>query len=115
MSIMNEDVAGTKSGNDVKANLAADVDALKKSLSQLRGDVTNLLSDAVDAGKVGAGVARNKAGEAVDGLKHRIGDLKDRGAKKAEDIEETIAEHPLAAALIAFGAGFLLAKMFSRR
>jgi ElaB/YqjD/DUF883 family membrane-anchored ribosome-binding protein len=120
MSIMNEDVAGTgKSGNDAKTNLAADVENLKKSLTQLRGDVTTLLGDAVEIGKssagVAAGVAKDKAGAAVDGIKHRIHDLKERGSKSAESFEDTIAEHPLAAAMIAFGAGFILAKLFSRR
>jgi ElaB/YqjD/DUF883 family membrane-anchored ribosome-binding protein len=104
---------------DPKDNFAADIESLKNSFSQLRSDLTNLVGNALGASKSGAGVVRERAAHvaanAVDGLKNRFSDLKDKGAVGAEAVEEKIVENPIASALIAFGAGFILAKMLSRK
>ena len=115
MSMNKQDTTGSDNQQavlDPSDRFAADIDSLKASAAQLRTDVVNLVGDAVDAGKSGAVVAKDCTFDAVGGLKHRLGDLKNRGV---ESTEATLSEHPLATAFVALGVGFILAKLFSRR
>ncbi|MGA2233114.1 MAG: hypothetical protein ABSH22_19605 [Tepidisphaeraceae bacterium] len=106
-------------GSDAKNNFAADIESLKSSFTQLRGDLTSLVGSALGAGKSGAFVAKDVAKDhavaAVEGIKHKIGDLKEKGVHTAQDFETTLGEHPLTTALIAFGAGFIIARLLSRK
>jgi ElaB/YqjD/DUF883 family membrane-anchored ribosome-binding protein len=100
---------------DSNGNFAADIESLKKSFGQLRSELTNLVGNAFGAGKSGAGALREKAHDAVDGVKHGIGSLREKGSDSLQSIEDKIAERPLTTALIAFGVGYMLGKLFSRR
>jgi len=95
--------------------MSDDFEHLKSSFGQLRSDVVELLTQAVGVGRTGAYMARNGANSAVDAVKERLSDLKDRGAERVADVEHRIEENPLTSALIAFGVGFILAKILTRR
>jgi len=95
--------------------MSKDMENLKSSFSRLRNDVVELLTQALGAGKTGAGIARDGTSQAVDSLKSRFSDLKDRGSEGVATVEHQIEENPLASALIAFGIGFVLAKILTRR
>ena len=58
---------------------------------------------------------RDSASDAMENLKSKLNDLKDRGADQVAGVGKKIEENPMAAAMIAFGAGFILAKLMRRR
>lgn len=101
------------------AGFASDLDGLKKSFSQLRTDLTQLIDRALVAGKSGAHTAVGGVKDAVGGVKDAVGGaatgLKEKSIDSAKAVEEHIAEHPIAATAIAFCVGYLLGKLFSRR
>jgi len=100
---------------ETSEKMSDEMQQLKDGFSQLRADVVDLFSHAFGWGKSGASVARDSASEAMDSLKSKYADLKARGSDQLEDFEHKIEENPLASALIAFGVGFLVAKLFGRR
>ena len=93
--------------------------AVYATVTDLIAGATDRTSLAEGAGKSGAFVAKDVAKDhavaAVEGIKHKIGDLKDKGVHTAQDFESTLSEHPLTTALIAFGAGFIIARLLSRK
>ena len=104
------------SDNDTgTARVTNEVDGLKESFGQLRSDVIDLISHAFGVGRGGAEIAKGRASDAVDNLKSKITDLKSHGADGLTALERKIEDKPLQAALIAFGVGYVLAKVFSRR
>jgi ElaB/YqjD/DUF883 family membrane-anchored ribosome-binding protein len=88
---------------------------LKSGFSQLRSDVMNLVSHAMGFGRNGAGVAKESAAEQYENLKNRFADLKERGAYQLDAVSKQVEEHPLGAAMVAFGIGFVFAKLMHRR
>lgn len=103
-----------KAGNNVD-RMTDDLESIKSSFTQLREDVAGLLGQAFGLGKHGAGAAKEAGVDAMDALKERLGDLKGQGFKRVESFERTIEDNPLPAALVAFGIGFVVAKLISRR
>jgi ElaB/YqjD/DUF883 family membrane-anchored ribosome-binding protein len=104
-----------EAATDGKTPFSSDVESLKKSIAQLRTDLTALVGTALSAGKTSAHVVKDHAAAAADGVKHKLNDLKDRGSHSAEAIEQKISENPLTSILIAFGVGYIMARMFSRK
>ena len=105
----------TKDVQDSSHRMTEDIESIKTGFAQLRRDVMDLLGSALGLGRHGAEAARDNAAGAVDALKSRLADLKDRGADGVSAVEKKIEDNPLPAALIAFGVGFVLAKFLSRR
>jgi ElaB/YqjD/DUF883 family membrane-anchored ribosome-binding protein len=95
--------------------VAAEVESLKHGFTQLRADVVDLFGHAFGAGKSGAAAIGDSATDAMEGLKDKVADLKKRGVNSVESIGDKIGEHPISSALIAFGVGFVLAKLLHRR
>jgi ElaB/YqjD/DUF883 family membrane-anchored ribosome-binding protein len=95
--------------------MAAEVDQLKDSFGQLRADVVNLFSHVFGLGRSGAEAARDSASDAMENLKSKLNDIKDRGSDQVASVGKKVEENPMASAMIAFGVGFLLAKMLHRR
>jgi ElaB/YqjD/DUF883 family membrane-anchored ribosome-binding protein len=106
MSKTNEHATHTQ--HHMGDRFSSDVETLQKGFGQLREDVTKLLNNAVGTAKHGAGAIKERAADAV-------GDLKDRGSASLEQVGEKISEKPLLSAAIAFGAGFIAAKLLSRK
>jgi len=105
----------TEKVKEASGNMSGEVESLKSSFGQLRHDVMDLLGHAFGIGREGAGAAKEGAAEAVDALKSRLTDLKTRGADGVSAVERKIEENPLPAALIAFGVGYVIAKIMTRR
>lgn len=101
--------------SNTSERVSDEMDSLKSSFSQLKKDVADMVSNAVGAAKTGAESAKDGAVHVAGAMKDRLNDLKDRSAEHLHVVEEKIAENPLPAALIAFGVGFLIAKLFSSR
>lgn len=113
MSKTNEQHADTT--DEPKDRFASDLETLKESFTQLRGDVTKLLDNTLGTGKSGAGMLKDRASAAAVDLKDRMGDLKDYGVDSVERIGQKIGERPLLSAAIALGIGFVLAKLLTTR
>jgi ElaB/YqjD/DUF883 family membrane-anchored ribosome-binding protein len=88
--------------------VGAEMDGLRDDLHQLKADVVHLFSRAFGLGKAGVGAVGDNASETMEHLKERLSDLRKRGADK-------VSENPLQSALIAFGIGFIMAKLLGRR
>jgi ElaB/YqjD/DUF883 family membrane-anchored ribosome-binding protein len=106
MSSVMKDLKEVK--EESQERLAGDYEHLKSDFAKLRADVSKLLDHTLRGGRNGAGVVRDHAVAVVS-------DLKDRGADSIGAIEDKITERPLAAAAIAFGIGFILARILSKR
>jgi len=112
MTQTEEPTSADSNGNGA---VAADLEVLKKSFAQLRTDLTSIVSNALGVGKSGAHLVKEQAAEAVDGVKNKLHSIKDKGVHSAEAIENKIADHPITSILVAFGVGFMLARMFNRK
>ena len=110
----NVEETAKKVASDGKEFISNEVESLKKSFSQLRSDLTSLVGSAVVGAKSGAHIASEKAAAVADGVKHKIGDIKDAGIEKEKALEQKIADHPIASVVIAFGVGFYLARLLPR-
>jgi ElaB/YqjD/DUF883 family membrane-anchored ribosome-binding protein len=110
----NEDPA-VAVGSPTDNGISKEMENLKKSFAQLRSDLTSIVGSALGAGKSGAHVVKDHVDSVVDGAKNKLHDLKDKGAESAEAIEQKISDNPLVSVLIAFGVGFLLARIFTRK
>jgi hypothetical protein len=86
----------------------SDLGELKENFSQLRADVNQLVKSALESGHSGANAVRQTAANAGKGLKKSA-------INSLESVGERIAERPLASALIALSAGFILARWMTRR
>jgi len=103
------------SADSAQGRMNEDVENLKGSFSQLRHDVVDLLTQAFGLSKTGAEAARDGAHDVVEALKKRLEGVKDRGAAQVATVEKKIEENPISSALIAFGIGYVVAKLLSRR
>lgn len=97
-----------------KERLSADLENLKSSFAALRDDVAHLIKTSVGASKASAHAVKDQAGSAVGDVKDKVHELTDRGQKQVEEFGELLSERPLTSALVAFGVGFILAKILSR-
>lgn len=100
---------------DSQGHIKGEVEAIKDGVAKLKADVVEIFSHAFGIGRTASDSAKGSAGDAVENLKSRLSDLKDRGADQYSSFESKIEENPLPAALIAFGVGFVVAKILSRR
>jgi ElaB/YqjD/DUF883 family membrane-anchored ribosome-binding protein len=80
--------------------LREDINQLREDLGQLRSDVSSLAGDLLGAAK--------------DGMSDAVDTAKQRGKEVADNLEEQIVEHPLAAVGIALGVGLLLGALIRR-
>lgn len=102
----------TESAND---EMAGEVEALKSSFNHLRNDVVDLFHHAFGIGRSGATAATDSATDAMEHLKEKFAEFNERGADQLAAFGKKIAKNPVQSALIAFGAGYIAAKFFSRR
>lgn len=119
-----KDLKGVK--DEAKDRFADDIDGLKESFTQLKADLYKMFDDAVGTGKAGArvvgdhahqavGSAKEQAQWAYDRARKNARDMKDRGVEQVDTLGEKIAENPLTSAAIAFGIGFIISRLMSRR
>jgi ElaB/YqjD/DUF883 family membrane-anchored ribosome-binding protein len=105
--------------DDAKERFATDLEQLKANFGQLRRDVSQVLHDALGAGKSsargGLDSAKDYAQTGVERVKDGYDDLKHRGQDQLDQLGQFVSEKPVASALIAFGVGFVLAKLMGRR
>jgi hypothetical protein len=94
--------------------LSTEIASLKDGLGQLRSDVVELFSHALGVGRSGAAVARDNAAEGYEMIKQQFSDLSERGADSVTAMGRKIKKHPWQSALIAFGVGYLAAKLFTK-
>lgn len=96
-------------------NLDREVETLKEDIAKLSGDIADVLRvlQRLGAGKIDA------ARESLDGEAEKYGEdirqafqgAKARGESAAENLETEIALHPLRSVLVAFGVGYVVAKL----
>jgi len=112
---MPSDVESNMGSETAQSEVTDEMRNIHESFAQLRKDVMDLLSHAFGLGRTGADAAKEGAAEAVESLKERLSELKERGAEGVSVVEQRIEENPIRAVLMAFGIGFILAKVFSRK
>jgi len=95
-------------------DMQQEMDSLKEGFNKLRTDVSDLFTHAFGVGRGGANYAREYGTDAIEQLKGRFEDLRTRGADQMQMFEHRIEENPLQSALIAFGVGFIVAKILGR-
>ena len=112
--------------NEAKDRFADDIGELRDSFTQLKSDLYKMFDDAMGTGKAGArvmgdhanqayGTAKDQAQHAYEEARKRAREMKDRGADQVDMLGEKIAENPLTSAAIAFGIGFIISRLMSRR
>jgi|HubBroStandDraft_1064217.scaffolds.fasta_scaffold197735_2 ElaB/YqjD/DUF883 family membrane-anchored ribosome-binding protein len=107
--------ASSRRNGILPRELSHNLDTLQDSFGRLKEDVVTLVQDAAGVGREGAGVIKDRAVSAFEEVGHKIDQLRDRGSQAVEDVESRIENNPLMAAGIAFGAGFILAKLWRHR
>jgi ElaB/YqjD/DUF883 family membrane-anchored ribosome-binding protein len=100
-------------------DLRRDMESIKCDMAALRADLSALVNSAIQAGKVQAGDARERISSAA---RSRLGqaetawqDVSGRGQEVLRQAQVRIADKPLQAVGIAFGAGLLLGAIARRR
>jgi len=86
----------------------ADISALRKDLGQMRADFVKL-SDTLQH------LGRHGVSEALDKVAGSAGRTRDTIQKGGQSLIDEIEERPVAAAVVAFIAGMVLAALFARR
>ncbi len=104
----------SRASTSSRERMTDDVKALKDSFGQLRSDVAELLTNALDIGRTGKHVAKDTATDALDHLKSRVAEIKSRGASRFSSIERKIEDNPLPTAMVALAVGYMIAKLFGR-
>jgi ElaB/YqjD/DUF883 family membrane-anchored ribosome-binding protein len=98
---------------------SVEVEALKKDLAQLRGDVTELLKVVREQSERRvhdrAEAAREEVRDAFDGgmdaLHRGYEQVRARGEARVDEAEEIVGRHPFTSVVAAFGIGFVIAKV----
>jgi ElaB/YqjD/DUF883 family membrane-anchored ribosome-binding protein len=104
--------------------------AIGQSVGHVAAQTRDAMSEAVEHGKQQAGEvyekAKDRAGEAYESAKERagemyeqasekMGDWRDRGVHQIHVVRATVRRNALTSTLIAFGLGFILARLFFRK
>lgn len=113
MTKTNEQHAEVK--DEPRDRFSSDLETLKDSFTQLRGDVTRLLDNTLGTGKSGVGLLKDRASTVAIDLKDRVGDLEGRGVDSLDRLGRKISESPLLSAAIAMGIGYVMARVFTLR
>jgi ElaB/YqjD/DUF883 family membrane-anchored ribosome-binding protein len=89
-----------------------DFDALRSDLDTLRKDVGTLVSTLKDN-------ASSRAEAELDAMRQRIAtlsnDLQTTGQQQLRKVEAQVEERPFTSLALAFGTGYLVARLFDRR
>jgi ElaB/YqjD/DUF883 family membrane-anchored ribosome-binding protein len=96
----------------------ANSDLLAAGFSQLRQQVSGMLPPVADGGRPKAHSARESVVEATAGIGDRLASgfdsLADRSGQATDALGRRISENPLLFAGVAFGAGYVLVRLFAR-
>ncbi|SNB75810.1 Membrane-anchored ribosome-binding protein, inhibits growth in stationary phase, ElaB/YqjD/DUF883 family [Arboricoccus pini] len=93
----------------------ADADTLKADIEQLKADLASLKDHGKEFGAAKAGEARGLLEEKVHQLQKEIdrvtAEIKKQGEEARAKLERNVHERPLTSLAIAFGVGFIAAKL----
>lgn len=93
----------------------ADMDTLRSDIEQLRADLASLREHGREFGAAKAGEARGLLEEKVHQIQVEIdrltGELRRQGEEAKARLEQNVHERPLTSLAIAFGVGFIAAKL----
>ena len=99
-----------------KRTVEDEVDVLKADITKLRDDFKEfaaLLKDAAAGDRAQAGAASSLFGQSWEDLAKRIDDARKQGDETMQDLAEQVKQHPLASVALAFGVGYVIAKIMS--
>jgi len=102
-------------GGESSKELARDFERMKANFSDLRNDISKLMSGAMSIGRDTKNVASDKASSAYSSAKDGASHLQDSSRDVLLKLEDRIRENPTTSALIALGAGYLVARLFRSR
>ena len=96
-------------------DLHTEINKLKDDITKLRGDVGDLLQVLREAGIDKFAQSRESFDEELQKGREKVRATMDKarvsGEKALNDLEEGVSEHPLSSLLMAFGLGFIVAKV----
>jgi ElaB/YqjD/DUF883 family membrane-anchored ribosome-binding protein len=94
---------------------SADVETLKSDIEQLKADLSSLKDHGREFGSAKASEARGLLEEKVHQLQHEIdrvtSEIKRQSDEARAKLERNVHERPLTSLAIAFGVGFIAAKL----
>ncbi len=96
-------------------DVQAEVKRLKDDLGKLRGDVTSLVDVLRELGVDKVNTTKETLTEEMQKRREKVREAIKKartvGESQLDDIEENIASHPLSSLAMAFGIGFIIAKL----
>jgi ElaB/YqjD/DUF883 family membrane-anchored ribosome-binding protein len=96
-------------------DLHQELKQLKNDFSQLRGDVGDLLQVLRDAGLERMANTKTDVNDELrtrrEQVRSALNKARAQGEEVYEDFEEGVATHPLSSLAMAFGLGFIIAKL----
>lgn len=100
-------------------NIRKEFEELKTDFNHLREDIASLVEALQDAGMDKVSEAKAGLGEQYaerrEKLRAALNRARTRGDEAMDDIEQSISEHPLSSLAMAFGLGFIIAKLMEGR
>jgi ElaB/YqjD/DUF883 family membrane-anchored ribosome-binding protein len=94
-------------GGGGEGQRGVDVEQLKRDVAKLRDDFGQLIQS-------GAEAAREQVSMRVEGMRSAMGSMRSGGGRAVGKLSNKVEERPLAAVLVAFGVGVLVAKLMDR-
>ena len=96
-------------------DVQAEVKRLKDDLGKLRGDVSSLVDVLRELGIEKANATKESLTEEMQKRREKVREAINKartvGESQIDDIEENITSHPLSSLAMAFGIGFIIAKL----
>ena len=97
--------------------LQDEIKRLKEDLGKLRGDVGDLLQVLRAAGLEQVAKSKDNITDELQRHREKVKAAVDKARlnseKALDDLEENVSDHPLSAVLMAFGLGFIVAKLLN--
>jgi ElaB/YqjD/DUF883 family membrane-anchored ribosome-binding protein len=95
--------------------LNEEVNNLRSDVAKLTGDVTALLTALRQMGVDNVNDARESLDDEIakrrDSFRRNLASARARGEHTADSLEGEVARHPIRSVLVAFGIGYVMAKM----
>ncbi|AGA89038.1 hypothetical protein Thimo_0163 [Thioflavicoccus mobilis 8321] len=96
-------------------DMNAEIRKLQDDFSTLRGDVSEMMTLLREMGAERVEEAKESANDSLQASRERLrrqaASLRTRGRETVDDLEDTIEGNPLGSVALAFGIGFVVAKL----
>ncbi len=106
----------TKQQDELDA-LKADLAALRDDVSAIAASLRDLVNQAGQARNEATGAEQDESQQAAEDqwqeFKRKLEETREHGQQTLQDVSEEVTRHPLASIAVAFGVGYITAKLFN--